>query len=303
LRNKGHQIRGNKVERFFLSSSRILFHERQELRQTQEASPNTRNFAQHKNFCDARHLREPTEPRVPEQASNLIIKSMRNLKPIYSQCAVTASQSTMLKGLSSSESWASAGCVIVSMGGITSIITMRTPLLRQHQFTTYVVLVAEPTGVFLRSRDWTRSWVNDRESVLHCSDVEFHQDVNCHISCPTMIDDGIDPFGLPMREPIHVEYYESTSQNLNQPKKAREAEHCQLLVALPHQLAVSRQTTQREQLEVTLLRGLRKPEAQLILLRGLRMPEAQIILLRRLRKPEAQIILLRGLKRPEAQVH
>jgi hypothetical protein len=79
-----------------------------------------------------------------------------------------------------------------------------TPLLRQHQFTTYVVLVAEPTGLFLRSRDWTRSWVNDRESVLHCSDVEFHEDVNCHISCPTMIDDGIDPFGLPTREPIHA---------------------------------------------------------------------------------------------------
>jgi hypothetical protein len=152
LRKKGHQIRGNKVERFFLSSSRILFHERQELRQTQEASPNTRNFAQHKNFRDARHLREPTEPRVPKQASNLIIKRMRNLKPIYSQCAVTASQSTMFKGLSSSESWASAGCVI-SLGGITSIITMRTPLLRQHQFTTYVVLVAEPTGLFPRSRD------------------------------------------------------------------------------------------------------------------------------------------------------
>jgi hypothetical protein len=35
------------------------------------------------------------------------------------------------------------------------------PLLRQHQFTTYVVLVAEPTGLFLRNRDWTRSWVND----------------------------------------------------------------------------------------------------------------------------------------------
>jgi hypothetical protein len=47
------------------------------------------------------------------------------------------------------------------------------------------------------------------KKVLHCSDVEFDEDVNCYISCPTMIDDGIGPFGLPTREPIHVEYYES----------------------------------------------------------------------------------------------
>jgi transposase InsO family protein len=47
------------------------------------------------------------------------------------------------------------------------------------------------------------------KKVLHCSDVEFDEDVNCYISCPTMNDDGIDPFGLPTREPIHVEYYES----------------------------------------------------------------------------------------------
>jgi hypothetical protein len=47
------------------------------------------------------------------------------------------------------------------------------------------------------------------KKVLHCSDVDFDEDVNCYISCPTMIDDGIDPFGLPTREPIHVEYYES----------------------------------------------------------------------------------------------
>jgi hypothetical protein len=109
------------------------------------------------------------------------------------------------------------------------------------------------------------------KKVLHCLDVEFDEDVNCYISCPTMIDDGIDPFGLPTRELIHAN---TTSQN--QPTKAREAEHCQLLVALPHhwQLAVSRQRTQREQ--VTLLRGLRKPEAQIILLLGLRKPEAQV---------------------------
>jgi hypothetical protein len=135
------------------------------------------------------------------------------------------------------------------------------------------------------------------KKVLHWSHVEFDEDVNCYISCPTMIDDGIDPFGLPTREPIHPN---TTSQN--QLKKAREAEHCQLLVALPHhwQLAVSRQRTQREQ--VTLLRGLGKPEAQIILLRGLRKPEAQIIPLRGLRKPEAQIILLRWLRKPEAQI-
>jgi hypothetical protein len=47
------------------------------------------------------------------------------------------------------------------------------------------------------------------KKVVHCSDVEFDEDVNCYISCPT--NDGIDPFGLPTREPIHVEYYESES--------------------------------------------------------------------------------------------
>jgi hypothetical protein len=47
------------------------------------------------------------------------------------------------------------------------------------------------------------------KKVLHSSDVDFDEDVNCYISCPTMIDDGIDPFGLPTIEPIHVEYYES----------------------------------------------------------------------------------------------
>jgi transposase InsO family protein len=49
------------------------------------------------------------------------------------------------------------------------------------------------------------------KKVVHCSDVEFDEDVNCYISCPSPTNDGIDPFGLPTREPIHVEYYESES--------------------------------------------------------------------------------------------
>jgi hypothetical protein len=36
------------------------------------------------------------------------------------------------------------------------------------------------------------------KKVLHCSDVEFDEDVNCYTSCPTIMDNDIDPFGLPM---------------------------------------------------------------------------------------------------------
>jgi hypothetical protein len=49
------------------------------------------------------------------------------------------------------------------------------------------------------------------KKVMHCSDVEFDEDVNCYVSCPTTMDDGIDPFGLPQREPIRVEYYDESS--------------------------------------------------------------------------------------------
>jgi hypothetical protein len=48
------------------------------------------------------------------------------------------------------------------------------------------------------------------KKVMHCSDVEFDEDVNCYVSCPTTMDDGIDPFGLPQREPIRVEYYDES---------------------------------------------------------------------------------------------
>jgi hypothetical protein len=59
------------------------------------------------------------------------------------------------------------------------------------------------------------------KKVLHCSDVDFDKDVNCYISCPTMIDDGIDPFGLPTREPIHVEYYESELEPTEESSRGR----------------------------------------------------------------------------------
>jgi hypothetical protein len=46
-------------------------------------------------------------------------------------------------------------------------------------------------------------------------------DVNCYIACPTMIDDGIDPFGLPTRELIHVEYYESELEPTEESSRGR----------------------------------------------------------------------------------
>jgi hypothetical protein len=54
----------------------------------------------------------------------------------------------------------------------------------------------------------TKLWkLYDPESrqVIHASDVDFDEEVNCYVSCPTP-STSVDPFGLPELEPIQIEY-------------------------------------------------------------------------------------------------
>jgi hypothetical protein len=57
----------------------------------------------------------------------------------------------------------------------------------------------------------TKLWkLYDPESkqVIHASDVEFDEEVNCYVSCPTP-STSVDPFGLPELEPIQIEYVDT----------------------------------------------------------------------------------------------
>jgi hypothetical protein len=67
------------------------------------------------------------------------------------------------------------------------------------------------------------------KKVIHCSDVDLDEEVNCYTSCPTpaaAAGSTNDPFGLPQKEPIHIEYYEETTGREAEEITDRKADVC-----------------------------------------------------------------------------
>jgi transposase InsO family protein len=69
-------------------------------------------------------------------------------------------------------------------------------------------------GYVHNSTSMWRIWDPDFKKTIQCSDVDFDEEINCYTTCPLPAvadSDGkaIDPFGLPEKEPIHVEYVEA----------------------------------------------------------------------------------------------
>jgi transposase InsO family protein len=69
-------------------------------------------------------------------------------------------------------------------------------------------------GYVHNSTSMWRIWDPDFKKTIQTSDVDFDEEINCYTTCPPPAvseSDGkaIDPFGLPEKEPIHVEYVES----------------------------------------------------------------------------------------------
>jgi hypothetical protein len=69
-------------------------------------------------------------------------------------------------------------------------------------------------GYVYNSTSIWRIWDPDFKKTIQTSDVDFDEEINCYITCPPPAvseSDGkaIDPFGLPEKEPIHVEYFET----------------------------------------------------------------------------------------------
>jgi hypothetical protein len=69
-------------------------------------------------------------------------------------------------------------------------------------------------GYVHNSTSMWRIWDPDFKKTIQTSDVDFDEEINCYTTCPPPAvseSDGkaIDPFGLPEKEPIHVEYVEA----------------------------------------------------------------------------------------------
>jgi hypothetical protein len=72
---------------------------------------------------------------------------------------------------------------------------------------------SKPCMMVVYVHHMTKLWkLYDPESkqVIHASDVEFDEEVNCYVSCPTpSTGTSLDPFGLPEPEPIQIEYVDT----------------------------------------------------------------------------------------------